>query len=527
MAREFSAKDAKNLIAVHGEMLSSLKETARLPAALREKIDKAVKAAVAREVLKVLDGVPVDELGREKRGIRTKLLAEHGFQTMADVYTSSVRELASVRGIGEETARTAKQIASALAAKTQNEVRIRLNADDKNAESTALVTAISVYKNSLPYIRECKRLVSAHGREVTAAMEDLKPAASGLRWFFTSKQTKLRAQAAYTKLKALSDGEYFVSARAALATLKSISATSPIGAWQDFTSDTVRFYNILEEIAPNVLGTDDALYGLPEDLAREVQEQCFFPDGLKCTLRRYQEWGVKYILHQEKVLLGDEMGLGKTVQAIAAMVSLRNTGATHFLVICPASVVTNWCREIARHSLLRAVKVHGGDRDSVWRAWRKQGGVAVTTYETVSRLSLPREDKIGMIVVDEAHYIKNPEAKRTLGTVALCAHSDRILLMTGTALENRVDEMISLISILRPDLVRGIKSIAFMSSAPQFRLRVAPVYYRRRREDVLTELPELIESREWCAMPSTPLCGSCSCRSSMAAPSPRSPRAAW
>ena len=59
----------------------------------------------------------------------------------------------------------------------------------------------------------------------------------------------------------------------------------------------------------------------------------FFPDGLLCDLRRYQEWGVKYILHQGKVLLGDEMGLGKTVQAIATMVSLKNTGATQFCCV--------------------------------------------------------------------------------------------------------------------------------------------------------------------------------------------------
>ena len=96
------------------------------------------------------------------------------------------------------------------------------------------------------------------------------------------------------------------------------------------------------------LGNDNLVYGLSEELAREIQDQCFFLDGLLCTLRRYQEWGVKYILHQEKVLLGDEMALGKTIQAIATIVSLKNTGATHFIVICPASVVLNWCREVAK-----------------------------------------------------------------------------------------------------------------------------------------------------------------------------------
>ena len=90
-----------------------------------------------------------------------------------------------------------------------------------------------------------------------------------------------------------------------------------------------------------MFGNSDSFYGLPEELAKEIQDECFFPDGLLVTLRRYQEWGVKYILHQKNVLLGDEMGLGKTIQAIAAMVSLRNTGAKYFLVVCPASVIIN------------------------------------------------------------------------------------------------------------------------------------------------------------------------------------------
>ena len=72
--------------------------------------------------------------------------------------------------------------------------------------------------------------------------------------------------------------------------------------------------------------------------------------------------------------------------------------------------------------------------------------------------------------------------------------------MTGTALENNVDEMIGLISILQPQVARSLKRIAFMSAAPQFREKVAPVYYRRKREEVLKELPDLIESKEWCEM---------------------------
>jgi len=101
---------------------------------------------------------------------------------------------------------------------------------------------------------------------------------------------------------------------------------------------------------------------------------------------------------------------------------------------------------------------------------------------------------------DEAHYIKNPEAARTKNVKRLAMQADRLLFMTGTALENNVDEMIALMKILNPDVAQEAKKIAFMSAAPLFRKAVSPVYFRRKREDVLKELPDLIENTEWCAM---------------------------
>lgn len=117
------------------------------------------------------------------------------------------------------------------------------------------------------------------------------------------------------------------------------------------------------------------------------------------------------------------------------MVSLRNTGATHFVVLCPASVIINWCREIGKFSKLRAIKVHGSSRLSALDEWIRMGGVAVTTYETTAYFKLPDDFKFSMLVVDEAHYIKNPDANRSINTRAICAHAQRLLFMTGTALE--------------------------------------------------------------------------------------------
>lgn len=271
-------------------------------------------------------------------------------------------------------------------------------------------------------------------------------------------------------------------------------------AWNEFTKNPISFNTLLEKIIPELIGGSNDVYGLPEDIVEEIQTEDYSLGGLHCNLRRYQRFGVNYILHQRKVLLGDEMGLGKTVQAIATMVALRNQGETHFIVVCPASVLINWCREIEKFCDIQVIKVHGNTRTSEMKVWLNSGGIAVTTYETTSVFELPKSLKCGLVVVDEAHYIKNPEAKRTINTKSLCEHADRLLFMTGTALENNIDEMIRLITILQPDIAKKINNMKMMSFAPLFRETIAPVYYRRKREDVLSELPELLENEEWCEM---------------------------
>lgn len=500
MAKTFTNDDAKKMIDYYTWLLTSLKNSEIHGIEKQDSIKKAANAFVAQEVLNVLRSVPIDELNRDKRGIRIKPLMEANLTSMADLYSRSIYKISSIRGISQDTAYAIKRIVNDFAEQTRKEIKIKLSIDNKNKYSSALVKSVSIYKNSLPHINQSLQLLSKHGSYIQEQINCLKLGATSFRWFFSSKSSKEKAINAYYYLSNLLNDPFHTEARNALTSLFDIENTTDRKAWLDFAANNVQFYNILETTNPGLLGTDDALYGLPESLALEIQDQCFFPDGLKCTLRRYQEWGVKYILHQERVLLGDEMGLGKTIQAIATMVSLKNIGATHFIVVCPASVVTNWCREITKHSLLHVIKIHGNDKHHAIKAWITSGGVAVTTYETTAHFNLDPFFRFSLLVVDEAHYIKNPNAKRTLNTKELSNHTNRLLFMTGTALENRVEEMVELISILQPRIIPKIKNLAFMSHAPQFREKVAPVYYRRKREDVLTELPELIESKEWCSM---------------------------
>lgn len=500
MERQFSFSDAERLAQRHQELQQNLAQFEGLSEGYKWAVQDATERYTVAEVLKLMQTIPIEEVNRDKRGIRVKALRENGFSTYADVLAASVYQLSAIRGISDDGARVIKRIVSEAANAAKQTTKVRLNADNRTTEATRLVVAISQYQNAKRLTRACMDLSEKYAYDISNALEDIQAASGFFKWLFASKVKKQRAIEAYNVLQENLYGEYGKAASSLSEERRRLEDCSGSEVWEDFQKQPIQYTNTLEDIVPGVLGNSDAVYGLPEELAREVQDECFFPDGLLCELRRYQEWGVKYILHQGKVLLGDEMGLGKTIQAIATMVSLKNTGATHFVVVCPASVIINWCREIQKFSKLRAIKVHGAGRNSALQEWIRSGGVAVTTYETTAYFELPKRFRFTLLVVDEAHYIKNPGANRSINTKAISCCADRLLFMTGTALENSVDEMVNLIDLLQPSIADKIKNMQDLKSAPQFREMVAPVYYRRKREDVLTELPDLLENEEWCQM---------------------------
>lgn len=475
------------------------KETSKTDA-IKDGIKVSAERMVMATVLDILRTVPVEEINRGKKGFRVKALRDAGYTTMADLYAASSYQLATVYGISEDAAYSIKDIAKDFAVEARQNAKIKLSADNRTKEATKLITELFKYRQYTKALEALERLKFDYKNKIKTAIADLQSVGNGIYWVFFDNNRKENIKKAFSYLSQEINGDYKSRAYDIIEMFRNADSSAYGHAWDDFKDNSISYFTILEDIVPGVLGNDDQLYGLPEDLAREIQEECFFPDGLNCELRRYQEWGVKYILHQERVLLGDEMGLGKTVQAIATMVSLRNTGASHFIVVCPASVLPNWCKEIAAKSKLRVTKVHGAGRMQAIESWIKTGGVAVTTYETTGTFQFDEIFKFDLLIVDEAHFIKNINAARSRNVRHLAEFTKRILFMTGTALENKVDEMISLIDVLQPVVAKSIQNIAFMSTAPQFREKIAGVYYRRKREDVLTELPDLIENQEWCTM---------------------------
>ena len=499
MARKYSSSEVKALLRKHRELYARFGQLDALAQRSKAEIQAAASKITAESTAKLLETVDADELSRRKKGIRVKSLHDAGFNTIADILRANSMQISSINGISPEGAKEIKRIAVSIANTAQRSAKIRLSADDKNDASTALVIALFKYKRLLPAINISADFRSYYDSALSKAVSDAKPATGGLRWAFSSSSKKQAADAACAELSQILSDANLAPVNESLNVLRQQFAyVSAKNAWDDFTRDSVTYINILESIEPETVGSGEDIYGLPEELAESVAAVELNLTGLRCSLRRYQEWGVKYAVARRRVLLGDEMGLGKTVQAIAAMVHLRNGGATHFAVVCPASVLTNWCREIEKHSDLGVIRVHGSAKTAALQKWIAEGGVAVTTYETTSAFELDDSFRVTMLTVDEAHYIKNPSAQRTVNVKRLCAHAERLLFMTGTALENKVEEMAVLINILNSDVAKQIQPLLSISSAPQFREAVAPVYYRRKREDVLTELPELVESLEWC-----------------------------
>ena len=244
---------------------------------------------------------------------------------------------------------------------------------------------------------------------------------------------------------------------------------------------------------------DDVDEDIDVSLLKQIQAIPLFLESFHTELRHYQEFGAKYILHQKRVLLGDEMGLGKTIQAIATMHHLHHEGHRYFLVICPASVLLNWKREVNKLTDMQAYILHGesfGDYEN----WKSDGGIAIINYEGLDKIIFDKDFPLDMVVVDEAHFVKNKDAQRTRHTIRIIEQAEYALYMTGTAIENNVDEMCYLIECLNPSVANEIKGMKYLAKADLFRKKIAPVYLRRKRADVLMELPELTIHDEWCMM---------------------------
>ncbi len=207
------------------------------------------------------------------------------------------------------------------------------------------------------------------------------------------------------------------------------------------------------------------------------------PGKINADLRPYQEQGVRWLnfLYDSGfsgALLADDMGLGKTVQTLSFLTRMQGP----VLIIVPTSLLFNWQREIARFCPGMKVSLyHGSDRDSNFKS-----GIILTTYGLI-RNDLPHFQKIAFdtIVLDEAQLVKN-RASDTYQAVSSLGSQFK-LAITGTPVENRLDELKAHFQFLMPDLIDNADSVATV------RKKIAPFTLRRTKKEVLKELPERVD----------------------------------
>jgi hypothetical protein len=232
------------------------------------------------------------------------------------------------------------------------------------------------------------------------------------------------------------------------------------------------------------------------------------PPGLRATLRPYQQRGLAWLAGMCDTGLGgclaDDMGLGKTIQVIALHLHRRDTKAGPTLVVCPASLLGTWEREVRRFAPDVPVRrYHGGGRHLQDLAIDE---IVLVTYGVVLRDSAPlAEVGWGLVVADEAQHAKNP-LSRTARELRAVPAPARVAL-TGTPVENRLSELWSILDWTTPGLLGHLETFTRRVAVPVERYRdadatarfaslIRPFLLRRRKTDpgIAPELPRKTET---------------------------------
>lgn len=247
-------------------------------------------------------------------------------------------------------------------------------------------------------------------------------------------------------------------------------------------------------------------------MSKAVTSDITFPSPEGLEARDYQKAGLAYMMEKDSVLLADDMGLGKTIQIIGVINADESINKA--LIVCPASLKLNWEKELNKWLTrdLNVEVINGSQKPS------KNANVVIINYDILTRNeSWIKGTQLkpmhwDFLVCDEAHYLKNPKAKRTQviigdykkGVSPLSA--GRKVMSTGTPIPNRVKEGFTLFNYLRPDLFPSFKSFGqrycFSGNTeygPRFNgsqntdelqhILRSNFMIRRTKDQVLTELP--------------------------------------
>jgi SNF2 family DNA or RNA helicase len=266
---------------------------------------------------------------------------------------------------------------------------------------------------------------------------------------------------------------------------------------------------------------------------KEIQEQIFdmskceappLPKSVKATLRNYQEEGVRWLARLRSMglngILADDMGLGKTVQAICAITqyiekrkSAKQDCPGTSLIVCPTSLVENWKEEFHQFNPSVRVATCAGTPNERKKLLSNpdEYDVIVTSYGLAQKdIELYEKMNFGYLLLDEAQYIKNRETSNAKTVKKI--PSRHKLILTGTPLENSLEDLWSLFDFLMPGLLGSFdrfvstyvrRPAGTASVLESLRKKITPFVMRRMKQDVLKDLPPISHIVYHCSLSPT------------------------
>jgi SNF2 family DNA or RNA helicase len=252
---------------------------------------------------------------------------------------------------------------------------------------------------------------------------------------------------------------------------------------------------------------------------KEIQQQMLgqlpyesppVPEAIQASLRNYQIDGIQWLDRLRNMhlngILADDMGLGKTLQAITTLTQYHQTHKNaHSIVVCPTSLVYNWKEEFTKFNPQFKVLAVDGNPNQRKKLLNeiKDYDIIITSYTLMQKdIEIYKSVPFGYAILDEAQHIKNRTTRNALSVKMIqAAHR---LILTGTPIENSLDELWSLFDFLMPGLlstydrfiekyIRNPLGVQVGKSLENLRRKVAPFILRRMKKDVLHDLPPVSE----------------------------------
>lgn len=244
-------------------------------------------------------------------------------------------------------------------------------------------------------------------------------------------------------------------------------------------------------------------------------EDVTFPKSIKAELREYQSKGFSWLWFMYKYglngILADDMGLGKTLQALSLLQKAKDDeGSMPTLVICPTSVVFNWEAEIQKFTPeLSCLKLAGIERKQLFKEIPNYD-IVITSYALVRR-DIEKLKKINFryVILDESQNIKNALSQTAQAVKKL--NSQHKLALSGTPIENKLEELWSVFDFLMPGFMFSISEFNFRYVNPimeradktvekRLKLQIYPFILRRMKRDVAKDLPDKVENISYCEL---------------------------